>query len=464
VSYFAEEFIATSQTTAYSGGVLATSSSAAHANRQLRQSIQRAYANAALWGLGSGLASMTLVIYFAREFQARGQAIAWLLATPAMVGLLRLWTPRWLDRVGSRRRFCVAMFLASSAALAALPVLAAPDVLSTPRQSIFALGAAWTAYQVLEFIGVVALWSWLGDLVPARIRGRFVGRREAWTTAGAVVGSVLAAATTYYWGRYSAALDQPGIIWKGYAACASFGAALLALATTPLTRMHEPAARTRAAGDAAPALRDLLTPWTDASFRRLMYFGLWFSMANGLAQSPRSIYIASVLKLDFAAKRILDGLSRGIQILALPPTGAAVDRRGNRPVLIASWSIVAAGSLFFLIATPARPWLIGGAYACWIAYAGLNVTLPNLMLGLSRPGQTAVYASAWFAWTNLAYAMSILAGGWLFDWLASHWTPRRILGGAVDHFTLLFAFSSVLLAMGVAAAARVPEPGRELPE
>src|SRR5215204_2373273 len=99
----------------------------------LRSSIRYAYANAGLWGLGSGLASMTLVIYFAREFNASGRAIGWLLAAPSMVGLLRLWAPRWLHRVRSRRRLCVEMFLASSAALAALPAVAAPGVLSDPR-------------------------------------------------------------------------------------------------------------------------------------------------------------------------------------------------------------------------------------------------------------------------------------------------------------------------------------------
>jgi MFS family permease len=232
----------------------------------------------------------------------------------------------------------------------------------------------------------------------------------------------------------------------------------------PLSRMHEPIRRPTKATVGKPELRDLIAPWADGRFRRFLYFGLWYSMANGLAQSPRSIYMASVLKLDFAAKRTLDGVSRGIQVLALPATGGAVDRRGNRPVLIVSWSIVTAGSLFFLIATPTTPWLIGGAYACWIAYAGLNVTLPNLMLGLSPPAETAVYASAWFAWTNLAYAMSILVGGWLFDWLADHWTRRSIMGWPIDHFTVLFAASSVLMAGGIMFASRVPEPDRELPK
>ena len=431
----------------------------ANASQPLRASITNAYANAGLWGLGSGLASMTLAIYFAREFNASGTAIGWLLAAPSFVGLLRLWAPRWLHLVGSRRRFCIGAFLASAAALAALPMVAAPGVLGDSRTSIFALGAAWTAYQVLEFFGVVVLWSWLGDLVPARVRGRFIGRREAWTTAGAVAGSILAAGATLWWTQHCKATEQPELAWKAYAACASFGAALLALATMPLSRMLDPPLQ----GDmlnSTPSVRELFAPWSDPQFRRFLYFGLWFSMANGLAQSPRNIFMASILKLDFAAKRLLDGGSRGAQVLLLPWTGRVVDRRGNVPVLVATWAIVSLGSLFFLLASPASKWWIAWAYGCWIAYAGLNVTLPNLMLGLSRPGASAAYTASWFAWTNLAYAASVLAGGQLFDWLAEAWTPQEFYGWRVDHFTVLFMLSGALMAVGIALAARVPEPGR----
>jgi MFS family permease len=425
-------------------------------SQPLRKSIQGAYANAGLWGLGSGLASMTLVIYFAREFQASGRAIAWLLAAPSLVGLLRLWAPRWLHRVGSRRRFCIGMFLASSAALASLPAVAAPGVMSDSRHSVLALGVTWTTYQVLEFIGVVVLWSWLGDLVPERVRGRFIGRREAWTTAGAVAGSIAAAGATLWWARHCESIEAPELVWKGYAACASFGAALLALATLPLVQMIEPPLP-QSASRSAPALRDLFAPWADPRFRRFMYFGLWYSMANGLTQSPRNIFIASVLKVDFAAKRTLDGASRGVQVLLLPWIGAIADRRGNIPVLVASWAIVSLGSVFFLLATPGAKWWIAGAYVCWIAYAGLNVTLPNLMLGLSPAGESAAYAASWFAWTNVAYATSVMAGGWLLDALGSRFESREILGWRLDHYSILFAASSILMAVGVGVALRVPE-------
>ncbi|WP_428307773.1 MFS transporter [Lacipirellula sp.] len=434
----------------------------------LRKSLKLAYANGALWGGGSGLASVSLIAYFARELHAGGTAIAWILAAPSLAGLLRLGTPWWLHRVASRRRFCVAMFLASAATLAALPFVAAPGRFGDSAWSLAALGSAWSVAQTLEFIGVVALWSWFGDLVPAAVRGRFVGRREAWLTAGLVAGGFAAAAITWAWQRHCTAIGRPELLWKSYAACASFGAALSALATLPLARVAEPRAASRSTRNSGtsplPRLGDLVRPLVDPRFRRLMAFGVCFSVANGLVQSPRQIFLASVLRLELAEKRSLDAASRGVQILLMPWLGRLVDRRGNVRLLVVSWSIVSLALVFFLIATPATWWLIIGAYVCWIAYAGLNVTLPNLMLSLSPRESTASYAAAWFAWTQLAYSLSILGGGYLFDRLAAMESPAGSLpatGGWLDRFGILFAASGALMLVGVGLAARVPEPTDE---
>jgi hypothetical protein len=47
--------------------------------------------------------------------------------------------------------------------------------------------------------------------------------------------------------------------------------------------------------------------------------------------------------------------------------------------------LVATGPLFYLAATPEDWWWIVGAWVVWIAYAGLNVCLPNLLLMPGRP-------------------------------------------------------------------------------
>lgn len=425
----------------------------------LRRSLALAYANGAIWGVGSGLASVSLVAYFARELQASGTAISWILAAPSLVGLSRLFTPLWLQRVASRRRFCVGMFLASAAVLAVLPIVAAPGRLATSMHSAVALGLCWTLAQALEFIGVVALWSWIGDLVPAAIRGRFVGRREAALTAGLVAGGFAAALATWAWQRHCQAIGQPELLWKSYAACASFGAALAALATLPLARMSDAAIDRQAAPAAKPTWLGLFTPLVDRRFRRLMLFGICYSMANGLVQSPRQIFLASVLKLELAEKRSLDAASRGLQILLMPWLGGVVDRRGNVRLLVVSWAIVSLATVFFLLVTPGAKWWIVGAYVCWVAYAGLNVALPNLMLGLSPPQATAPYAGAWFAWTQLAYSLSILAGGQLFDWASESGRLSWFGVGEASPFRLLFIAGGVLMVAGIGLAARVPEPG-----
>ena len=350
------------------------------------------------------------------------------------------------------------MFLASAAALGLLPIVAAPGALADSRQSVFALGVIWALCQALEFIGVVALWSWFGDLVPSAIRGRFVGRREAWLTAGLVTGGFAAAAATWAWQRHCATLGQPELLWKSYAACASFGAALAALATLPLSQISDAVVNRREPATAKLSIGALFRPLVDPRFRRLMAFGVCYSIANGLVQSPRQIFMASVLKLELAEKRSLDAASRGLQILLMPWLGNVLDRRGNVCVLVLSWTIVSLATLFFFIATPAAKWWIIGAYGCWVAYAGLNVTLPNLMLGLSPAGETVSYAAAWFAWTQLAYSLSILAGGALFDRFDKTLAPVLSEFKTFDRFEALFAASGALMLVGVALARRIPEP------
>ena len=57
-----------------------------------RRARRLAYWNGAVWAIGNGLASTTLVIYLAFELNVRreGLGIAWIVAAPSIVGVLRL--------------------------------------------------------------------------------------------------------------------------------------------------------------------------------------------------------------------------------------------------------------------------------------------------------------------------------------------------------------------------------------
>jgi len=423
-----------------------------------RQSIVYAYLNAGLWGLGSGLAGSTLLFYLASSYGARGMALSWLLAAPALVGVLRLFTPLWLDRVGSRRIFCTRMFAISAVVLLGLPVLSAPHILPAATHSIAALTICWATYHLFEHFAVVALWSWIGDLIPRRIQGRFVGRRLSWMNGGKVLGTIISAIFATQWRKHVESTGHPEGLWMGFALLASAGAFVMLLAVWPLAKMIDPPSPS-GIGTRSPRtrLRELLLPFADAPFRRLLHYGLWFSFANGIADTAVRVYMVSVLQVTYAEKRILDSSSRGLQSLVMPWVGKQVDRRGNVPVLVVSQGLVSAAMLFLVIATPEAKWWVIGAYVCWIAYAGTNVARPNLMLHLSEPEYSTAYSAAWFASTQFAYALSTLAGGVWFDWMSENWKPLNIGDWQIDHFAAILLIGCLLRMLGMLWAARIRE-------
>ncbi|MCG8450243.1 MAG: MFS transporter [Pirellulales bacterium] len=423
-----------------------------------RRSIRLAYLNGGLWGLGNGLAGTSLVIYLANTYGAKGAQLSWILAAPALVGVLRLLTPLWMDRVGNRQRFCARMFFASAMVLLSLPLLSAPGVLPGAAHSIPVLIVCWAGYHLLEHFAVVAMWSWFGDLAPRRIRGRFVGRRTGWMTAGRVLGVVAAAAVTVEWRRRCEDSGQMENLWMGYASLASVAAVTMMIAVGPLLQMVDPPSPSEVGGRGAKLRwQELLQPFFDAHYLRLLCYGWWFSLANGITATTLYFFQMNVLKLEFAEKRVLDASSRGMQALLMPWVGAQADRRGNVSVLVISQLLVAAALLFLLPASVEAKWWIIGTYALWVAYAGTNVANPNLMLHLSDPRCSAAYSAAWFASTQLVYALSTLAGGWLYDVASEHWTPRNLAEWRIDYFAALILLGWLLRSLGIFWALRIRE-------
>ena len=130
------------------------------------------------------------------------------------------------------------------------------------------------------------------------------------------------------------------------------------------------------------------------------------------------------------------------------------------PVLVVSQVLVSLSLLFFLVATPSQWWWVIGAYVLWIAYAGVNTAMPKLMLSLTPKAQYTSYAAAWYAWLELVYALSTLAGGLLFDWARDNFTPQVWAGWRVDHYAAIFLLGFVLRLSAAAWAARIREPDR----
>jgi MFS family permease len=412
---------------------------------QRRQAMRLGYWNGAVWAIGNGLASTMLVIYLALELGAPqiGLAIAFIVAARDIVGLLRFTAPALIGRLVDRKHFCLGTYLLGSLLLLALPWVAAPKRLPSPGASVATLVGLWCVYHLLQYLGTIALWSWLADLVPLRIRGRFIGRRQRWIVMGET--AAMLASGLFVWGWQETRPATPG--WIAYAIPATLGACFMIGSLVPLLGIPRVADSPIVRHGAT--LRSMLVPFTDRRFLRLVFFGCWFALSTGLTQSAQYAYPEQVLGFGlFTMLALRTGMRCG-QWTISPWMGRLADQVGNRPVMIVSLLLVAQGPLFYLLATPDRRWWLVGAWAVWIAYAGLNVCLPNLMLKLSPEESNTPYIAAYFTVTGLCYAANSVLGGILYDKCDD---IHALIGGGdigLDPYQVLFLLGWVARTLGV---------------
>jgi MFS family permease len=374
---------------------------------ECRRAIRRAYANAAIWAIGNGLVSSTLVVYLALSVGARNFQSAVIFAAPSLAGLLRLSVPAILARFGHRKAFCIAAYLASASVLSLVPLSAM--LLQVGERAPVALVSAWCIYHLFEYCGTVTLWSWLGDLVPRRIRGRLCGRREQFLTGGRLVGIAVTIALSIGWELLSP--ESPRVY--PLALSAAFGAVFILLAVVPLALIPG----VEYLPSAVPRLpwRNVLRAMSQRPYRQLVLFSGAFAFVNGITQAAQGTYPPRVLDIPYHGLQTLLATMRAGQMAIAPTMGRWCDGFGLRPVMIVSQLVVATGPLFLFRATRERWWWLVGAYVVWIAYAGLNVGLDNIKLKLAPPDNNAPYLAAYYTVSDVIFGSSVLAAGWACD-------------------------------------------------
>ena len=228
------------------------------------------------------------------HLRAKGFYISLILAAPRLVGVLRLGTPLWIEKVGDPRKFSIATFLISAVFLLTLAVVGTPGVLSAPQASLMALVLLWTTYHFFEFLGVVSLWAWIGETVPSQVRGRFIGERGAILNICQVASMILSGWGNFQWKEHCNDVGKPEQIWYGYVLCATAGALLMATAVWPLIRatLRAQTISGRRA-TASTSLRDIFKPFGDAGFRRFLFYGVSGSRSPTASPICRSWSTAS---------------------------------------------------------------------------------------------------------------------------------------------------------------------------
>ena len=194
----------------------------------------------------------------------------------------------------------------------------------------------------------------------------------------------------------------------------------------------------------------MLAPFRDARFCGC-FVGCWFSFFNGVTQSAQNyLSHADIGRVAVSSLTVQTGMRFG-QLSVSPWLEALADRLGNRPVMIASQLVVAAG-LFLAAATPEHwAWFVARGH-CGLPTRAERLPAEPDAEAVARTSQRAIRRRV-LRCHGLCYAASTIVGGALVDQCGVDIPARRPLAAVFRIFSFLLGGAEPR-GVGVAAGDR----------
>jgi MFS family permease len=300
----------------------------------------------------------------------------------------------WLAAVLGRRRLLVvlnAIFARSLWILAAvLPSLGLPPAFQPTFVVLLVLVSS--VFQAANG----TLWaSWMGDVVPDHVRGRYFGLR---TGIAGLVGMIANLGAGWYLDRAAAPIGFQTVIAVG-----TVGAAASVLLY--LAHYDPPSPRERVS-----LMQVLKVPLADTNFRRFLFFAVYWQFVVFLSAPFVFPYFLDQLRLTFTQIAIWSAIAASTALLTTLLWGRIADRVGNKAVLAIGTFI--AGALlptsWILAGVTGKLWFIwASAVFDAVAWGAIGPAIFNLALASAPRGKR----TAFFAMYALASGVAGFVGG-----------------------------------------------------
>lgn len=278
--------------------------------------------------------------------------------------------------------------------------------------------------------------SWLRDVIPEKIMGKFFARRMGYATAlGAAVSIAGGVAVDQYTEHFENALGIYSILFTIGGIVGVIG--VVWLAKTPEPKL-EPTPHMH-------IFKLLGEPFRDPNFRKLLIFlGVW-SFAVNLAAPFFTVYILERLDMSMTWVLGLAVVSQLFNVAFIFLWGGLADRFTNKSVLTVSGPLFIVSFLFWPFTTmPERyvltiPLLIGIHVLAGISTAGVSLCAGNLALKTAPYGRATAYLAVNALVSGLAATVAPILAGFTADALMTqelsinlHYGSTMVSEGGVD--------------------------------
>lgn len=360
-----------------------------------------------------------------------------------------------IERYGHRKTLFISLGIVHRVLW--LVVAAIPWVVPHPAQALVMIVVVAFSWSVGQMIGPAWV-SWMADLVPERIRGRYFSRRSQ-------VGQLVGLVTTLLIG---VALDAAAA--RGPATLLRAAAGALAVAAVfgvvdflfflpvmePVRREPNPHARWR---------HLLWEPLGDRNFRTFLVYTALLTFSLGYINQFVWLYILDVAGMSNTAANAMLVLTPLVIFMAMYPVwGRLIDRLGRKPVLIVCTLVLSLAACSWIFVTRER-WLPGFALGMFatMMWPGVDLGNFNVLLALSTTTEDSQQRGAHVAINSTVAALSGILSGLFGGAVAQrleHW-HGSLFGQPLTFHGVLFLIAGGLRVVAALWLVRLEDPGAE---
>ncbi|HWR82716.1 MAG TPA: MFS transporter [Candidatus Deferrimicrobium sp.] len=369
--------------------------------------------------------------------------IGLLAAIPFLAQVMQLLSAYLVDRTGHRK----AITLWSSVVARQLWWLVLPLLFLAGGWRLAAFLTLVALSQAAIMVATPSWMSWMADLVPGKLRGRYFGYRSALlalvTVAVTIIGGIV--------------LDEFRDIGKdnvGFAVIVGAGCLLALIAALLLSRTPDHSARRH---KVEASWYRLSEPLRDASFRKLLRVFVVWNFALGLAAAFFSVHMLTNLRMSFTQVSLYISLHALTGILFNRPWGTVIDRFGSKPVVAFCAFGITFVPLIWWLPRPDFLWILAveavysGTLWTGAILAAFNIPIANS----PKKGRTA-YLAMFSVIPGLAFFVASVIGGIVAENLSHfRWEIGR---QTIVNYHLLFTLSSALRFVAALMALKYREP------
>jgi MFS family permease len=381
------------------------------AKPSVRDSLKASTLDGIFAAVFSNTTSGVLLTSFLLELGAQPFEIGLLAAIPLLANLLQPIGAHWSEQTHSRHWFC-AWIYAPARSLWLLLIIGIfllgqgkiePQVLMWGTMAIALLSSGYGA------LGSAPWLSWMAQIVPCRLRGRYFGFRNSAANLTNLISIPLLGLGIGHW--MGGAIEGYGIaLGLGMVAgMVSLGFQGWMVDVDPQERRALQEKEEDTMGEAS----------RNGNFLRfLLYYGTWMFAVN-LSAPFFNLYLLDNLHLDLAQVTLYNSLMAAANLLMLMLWGRLADRVGNRPILL--------GVGMAMAWVPLLWWGVnGGEWSVWLGIpllhllmggtgAAIDLCGNNVQMSVAPQQNQSTYFGVVAAIAGVSGAIGTMAGGFLAE-------------------------------------------------